>query len=92
MVIVFSSLRMRLFKGLRDWQGHAREFAQIMKKCFNFYISRQYTVTKSNILCLRHWWQDGENSTTVMLGGIDEIIPDRNYVNARLHAKIGVQE
>ncbi len=27
-----------------------------------------------------------------MLGGIDEIIPDRNYVNARLHAKIGVKE
>lgn len=25
-----------------------------------------------------------------MLGGIDEIIPDRNYVNANLHAKIGV--
>jgi len=27
-----------------------------------------------------------------MLGGIDEIIPNRNYVNARLHAKIGVKE
>ena len=67
-----------------------RENSKIMGKCFSFLFSRFFAATKDNMLRSRHRLQDGEKPTTVMLGGIDEIIPDRNYVNARLHAKIGV--